>query len=200
VSRSSHLSAFAVCILLCTASPAIAQEAVAPQSSTATMQEMMKRMMPGEGHKIFATMMGKWTGVLKVWNSAAPTAPPVESATEAETKSIFGGRYVVTESKGTLMRMPMQRMAILGYDNLTKVYTLVFFSSMETATNIATGTLDADGKVLTLRGEFDEPQGKYPFKNVIRMDSEDVHVFESYRIMPDGRELKLIEEMNTRVK
>jgi hypothetical protein len=62
------------------------------------------------------------------------------------------------------------------------------------------GTLGADGKVLTLRGEFDEPAGKYPFKNAIRLESDDVQVFESYRIMPDGKELKLIEEVSTRVK
>jgi hypothetical protein len=88
----------------------------------------------------------------------------------------------------------------LGYDNGTKRYTLIFYSSMETATNIAAGTTSADGKTLTLRGVFDDPQGKHPFKNVIRFESEDVHVFESYAILPDGKELKLVEEITRRVK
>jgi hypothetical protein len=98
------------------------------------------------------------------------------------------------------MRMPMQRMSLLGFDNFTKTYTLIFFSSMETSTNIATGTLSADGKTLTLRGEFNEPQGKYGFKNVIRLESDDIHIFESYKTMADGTDLKIIEQVSTRVK
>jgi Protein of unknown function (DUF1579) len=157
-------------------------------------------MTPGEQHKVFAKMAGKWTGRMKVWSSAAPTAPPLEATEETETRVILGGRFAYEEAKGSMMGMPMQRVSILGYDNYRKVYTLVFYSSMGTATNTATGGFDAAGKVLTLRGEFDEPDGRTPFKNVIRIESDDVHVFESYRIHPDGKELKLIEEIFTRVK
>jgi hypothetical protein len=166
----------------------------------AAMQEMMKRMMPGEGHKIFAAMAGKWRGTMKIWSSARPDAPPIESATESESKLVLGGRFVLEEATGTVMRVPMQRMSVLGYDNATNEYTLVFYSSMETATNSATGTADSTGKLLTLRGEFLEQGSKVPFRNVIRLDSEDVHVFESYRTMPDGRELKLVEQVLTRVE
>lgn len=66
--------------------------------------------------------------------------------------------------------------------------------------NFATGTVDANGNLLTLRGEFDEPNGKSPFKNVIRFENEDLRVFESYKIFPDGREVKVVEEIYTRVK
>jgi hypothetical protein len=171
-----------------------------PTAPTAAMQEMMKRMMPGDGHTIFARMAGKWTNTIKIWSSTSPTAPPIESTSQSESKLILGGRFVQEEASGSVMRMPMQRMSILGYDNLTKVYTLIFYSNMETATNIATGKLEADGKTLTLRGEFQEPQGKYGFKNIVRMESDDVHIFESYRVMPDGTELKLIEQVSTRVR
>jgi hypothetical protein len=172
----------------------------APANPNAAMQEMMKRMMPGEGHKSFASMTGKWRGTMKIWSSARPDAPPLESATESESKLVLGGRFVLEEATGTVMRMPMQRMSILGYDNATNQYTLIFYSSMETATNIANGTADSTGKVLTLRGEFFEGGSKVPFRNVIRLDSDDVHVFESYRTMPDGKELKLVEQVMTRVK
>lgn len=110
------------------------------------MQEMMKRMMPGEGHKVLAGMTGKWAGTMKMWNSTTPTAPPIESKTQSETKSILGGRFVLTESVGTIMRMPFQHIGVLGYDNATKLYTQVFYSNMGTATNIATGTVSDDGK------------------------------------------------------
>jgi hypothetical protein len=164
------------------------------------MQAMMKRMMPGEGHRMFARMVGKWRGTMRVWNSSQPDAPPVESTTESESRLVLGGRFVLEEASGTLMRMPMQRMSVLGYDNALEQYTLIFYSSFETATNIASGTANPEGNVITLRGEFDEPGGKAPFKNVIRFANDDVHDFESYKILPDGKELKLVEQVMKRVK
>ena len=101
--------------------------------------EAMRLMMPGEPHKVFAKMAGKWTGKMKVWSSAAPTAPPMEATEETETRVILGGRFAHEEAKGSMMGAPMQRVSILGFDNYRKVYTLVFYSSMGTATNTATG-------------------------------------------------------------
>jgi hypothetical protein len=77
---------------------------------------------------------------------------------------------------------------------------LVFYSSLGTATDTASGTYDGIKKTLVVRGEFDGPGGKEPFKNVIRIESDDVHVFESYKILPDGSEVRVIEETFTRVK
>ena len=190
--------ALAASIVLVAPSSLVAQETPS-QPSNAAMQEMMKLMMPGEGHKFFTPMAGKWRGKMKIINYTDPTAPAMESDTESQSKLILGGRFLQEEASGSVMGMPMQRMSILGYDNVTKKYTLIFFSTTETATNIATGTLDADGKTLTLRGEFIQSNGNEAFKNVIRIDG-DTHVFESYRVMPDGRELKAVEQVMTRVK
>jgi len=188
----------ALFLIACLLAPCVgAQE---PPPGRMDMQEMMQRMAPGEGHKVLQRMVGKWNTTMKLWSAAAPTAPPTESTGVSESRMILGGRFVLEEASGSVMRMPMQRMSILGYDNFTKNYTLIFYSNLETSTNIASGTLDADGRTLTLRGEFVEPQGKYGFRNVVRLQSDDVHVFESYRVMPDGKELKLIEQVYTRVK
>lgn len=172
----------------------------ASRPTNAAMQEMMKRMMPGEGHKLFARLAGKWQGTMRVWNSMYPDVAPIESATESESTLVLGGRFIQEAATGSVMRMPMQRLSLLGFDNLTQRYTLTFYSSLETATNTASGTADAEGKVITLQGEFNEPGGRVPFKNVIRLESEDVHVFESYHVMPDGKEFKVIEQVMTRVK
>jgi hypothetical protein len=166
---------------------------------TLDMQEMMKLMMPSEGHKPFAKMTGKWTAKMKIWNSAALTQPPMESTEETECKLVLGGRFLVEEAKGKMFGMPSERLSLLGYDNFTKKYTQIFYSSMGTATNVAEGVFDASGKILTLRGEFDDPSGKYPFKNVIRLDGDDMHTFESYKVLPDGKELKIIEGTFKRV-
>jgi hypothetical protein len=163
------------------------------------MQEMMQLTLPGDGHKFFAPLLGKWRGKMKVWNYATPSMPPMESDAESESKLILGGRFLLEEASGSFMGMQMQRMSVLGYDNITKQYTQIFYSNMDAATNIATGTLDANGKVLTLHGEFNVPAGKEAFKNVVRVDG-DTHSFESYRIMPDGTERKAVEQIMTRVK
>lgn len=156
-------------------------------------------MMPSEGHELLENWVGSWTGKLKIWNSTAMDRPPVESESKSESKLVLGGRFLIEESQSSVMRMPMQRMSLLGFDNFKQSYTLVFFSSVETSMNIATGTWNPAGKTLTLRGEFEGPQGKEPYKNVIRFEG-DSRIFESFKIMPDGREIKLIEETVTRVK
>ena len=200
MSRALSSTGFFAVTMFALAQPSFAQDSTTPPTANAAMQEMMKRMMPSEGHKILHRMTGKWRGTMRIWSSTQPEAPPVESATESESKLVLGGRFVLEEATGSVMRMPMQRMSILGYDNITKEYTLTFYSNFETATNTASGTLDATGNVITLRGEFNEPQGKTPFKNVIRFESDEVHVFESYHVMPDGNEVKLIEQKMSRVK
>jgi hypothetical protein len=201
---SARVNCFAVAAVVFLTSSIAQEPAKAPPPRNPDrqemMQEMMKMMMPSEGHKPFAKMTGKWTAKMKIWNSAAMTQPPMESTEETECKLVLGGRFLVEEAKGKMFGMPSERLSLLGYDNYTKKYTQVFYSSMGTATNVAEGVFDANGKVLTLRGVFDDPSGKYPFKNVIRLDSDDLHTFESYKIHPDGTESKIIEGMFTRAK
>src|SRR5262245_54576862 len=86
-----------------------AQPPAAQPAGGAAMQDAMKLMMPGEAHKGFAKMSGKWTSKMKVWNSATPGQPPMESSGETETKLVLGGRYLLEEAKGSVMGMPMQR-------------------------------------------------------------------------------------------
>jgi len=173
-----------------------AQQTAAPN---AAMMEAFKLAQPSEAHKVLALMAGKWTGKLNITDPSG-TQPPMESTEEADSRLMLGGRYLVGEARGTLMGMPMQRMSVLGYDNFKKIYTLVFYSSMGTATDTAVGTYDASKKTLTLRGVFDGPGGKEPFKNVVRIESDDVHVFESYKVLKDGSEVKVIEEVFMRQK
>jgi hypothetical protein len=196
--RVTYPICIAAMLLLTSGHASLAQDS--SRTATPAMQEMMKRMMPGEGHKVFARMVGKWRGTMRVWSSAQPDAPPAESATESESRLVLGGRFVLEEASGMLMRMPMQRMSILGYDNARGQYTLTFYSSFDTATNTASGTANAEGNIITLSGEFNEPAGKEPFKNIIRFEGDDVHIFESYKILPDGKELKLIEQVMKRVQ
>lgn len=169
-------------------------------AARAQSADAMRLQMPGAQHKAIAAMAGTWSGQMKIWNSLTPQAPPFEMQEQTETKTILGGRFLLEEATGSMMGTPVRRMSILGFDNVKRVYTLTFYSSMDTATNNAEGSFDEAGRVLTMRGVFTEPQGQVPFRNVLRIENDDAHVFESYRIFPDGRELKVIEERMTRVK
>jgi hypothetical protein len=150
--------------------------------------------------QVFARMLGRWNTAMKIWNSATPNAPPVESTGVSESKTVLRGRFVLEEAQESLLGMPMQRMSVLGYDSVARQYTQVFYSSMDSTTHIALGTFDDATQTLTLRGTFKEPGGPVPFKNVIRLDNDDEHHFASYRILPDGSEVKVIEQVSTRVR
>jgi len=183
--------------LLTTAVSSVAQEAAAESGTESAapsaagtdvaMQEMMNRMMPGKHHRIFAAMTGNWRGTMRIWSLTRPEAPPVESQTESRRRLVLGNRFVLEEATGSVMRMPMDRMSILGYDNETHRYTLIFYSNMETATNIASGTADQTGKILTLRGESFAEGGKVPFKNIIHLEGDDVHFSSRIASCPTAR-------------
>ena len=66
----------------------------------AMMTEMAK---PGENHKILQEGAGSWTYTVKMWMS--PDAPAMESSGTSVGRSVFDGRYLITEHTGK-MQMP----------------------------------------------------------------------------------------------
>jgi hypothetical protein len=173
-----------------------------PSKSQPTMDEMMKEYMryaaAGENHKLLAKLAGKWTLATKVWGM--PGQPPMESKGQAESRLVLGGRFLVEETDGKLAGMPSKTMSLLGYDNFKKVYNYVLISDLATATYPSSGSLDASGKVLTLTGEMDDVVGKRRVRHVVRIESEDQRVLESYDTLPDGKEFKVLETTYTRIR
>lgn len=162
------------------------------------IEAMIKAGTPGPEHQRLAALAGSWTGTVKMW--LEPGKPPLEEACTAERKLIMGGRFLHEEVKSRFMGQPFAGLGLTGYDNLKKKYTSIWVDNMGTGISTAEGTGDAGGKVLTfIREETDPASGKkFKNKDVIRILGDDKNSMESFRLAPDGKEMKVMEITLTR--
>jgi hypothetical protein len=181
--------ALAILVLLNDAS---AQEKKKSKGKLPSEEEMMKNweeaMTPGDAHKKFEQFVGTWNVEAKVWMNGPKGESSVSKGT-AEYKLALGGRYLQQEFTGEMMGQPMNGVGYTGYDNFGKKYVSFWIDNMSTAMSTMEGTMDREGKTLTLWGKMDEPstgeKGK-KVKYVTRVVDKDKHVFESYDVTSFG--------------
>lgn len=116
--------------------------------------EWMKYTKPGEGHKIFKPLEGKWKHTMKWW--AKPGDKAEEHTGTNTNKLILGGRFLQSEAKGKAMGQPFNGLGITGYDTLKEQYQSVWLDNMGTAMVLSTGTYDAATKTLKEEGSFSD--------------------------------------------
>ena len=146
-------------------------------------------------------LVGQWKQEVKWW--MAPGAPPQISTGSSEYKWINGGRFLVQTVKGDPGEQgpPFEGMGMIGYDNFKKKYTSMWTDNMTTSLMTNLGTCDDSGKVFTLEGQYDDVfTGKpnQPFKTVIRIVNNNLHIDEMYMNGPDGKQFKSVEITYTR--
>jgi hypothetical protein len=171
---------------------ASAQEKKKSKAKMPSQEEMMKRweesMTPGDAHKKLEQFVGTWNVEAKVWVNGPKGEPSVSKGT-AEYKLALGGRYLQQEFSGEMMGQPMNGVGYTGYDNFGKKYVSFWIDNMSTAMSTMEGTMDKEGKTLTMWGKMDEPstgeKGK-KVKYVTRVVDKDKHVFESYDVTSFG--------------
>lgn len=123
-----HILSFmltSLCILL-TVSPAMAKDMKGqkPTDPLAMMELWKQAAMPGEPHKLFATLVGSWSTTTKEW--VEPGKPPMESTGTAESNMMMEGRFLHQEFHGQMMGQPFTGMSIDAYDNIRKKYITVW--------------------------------------------------------------------------
>jgi hypothetical protein len=171
---------------------ASAQAKKKPKAKMPSEEQMMKRweeaMTPGDAHKNFEQFVGKWDVESKVWMNG-PKGEPSVSKGFAEYRLALGGRYLQQEFTGDMMGRPMNGVGYTGYDNFGKKYVSFWIDDMSTAMSTMEGSMDKEGKTLTMWGKMDEPatgeKGK-KVKYVTRVVDKDKHVFESYDVTSYG--------------
>ncbi len=171
---------------------ASAQEKKKSKAKMPSQEEMMKRweesMTPGDAHKKLEQFVGTWNVEAKVWMNG-PKGEPSVSKGNAEYTLALGGRYLQQEFSGEMMGQPMNGVGYTGYDNFGKKYVSFWIDNMSTAMSTMEGTMDKEGKTLTMWGKMDEPstgeKGK-KVKYVTRVVDKDKHVFESYDVTSFG--------------
>ena len=162
------------------------------------MMELWKKMaMPGEPHKLFATLAGSWTTTSKEWME--PGKPPTESTGTAEIKMLLDGRFLYQEYNSQMMGQPFSGIGIDAYDNMTKKYVTAWLDSMGTGIFIMEGTASADGKTITLKGSHPEPGGgKMTHRAVWKIVDNNNQTFDMYGAHHGGKETKMMEIVYTR--
>ena len=148
-------------------------------------QKMMKLWQeyatPGKNHKYLEYFVGEWDTTTKSWQK--PGAEPMVEKQEVKSKMIFGGRYLKSHLKGSMMGMQAEGMMITAYDNFKKKFISIWLDSQGTGIFQASGTLDTSGKIRTETAEWDDfwTGGKTNYKLVTKIIDKDTYVFEMYQ-------------------
>ena len=181
---------------------AVSQDAGPGVISPEKMAEMMKKWMeaskPGEYHERMARFIGKYDTETTIFGMGPA---PIKSKGEAEIRWLLEGRWMLTESRGSMMGMPMHGFGIQGYDNFKQKYVGMWVDSMSTALLTMSGTASRDGKTESMWGLMDEPMtgevGKH-VKYVTRVIDKDTFAFEIHDLAIGGDRTKVVEIVYTR--
>jgi hypothetical protein len=193
------VSVLVALVVISLASPLMAKDKKSekPMDQQAMMELWKKMAMPGEPHKLFATLAGSWTTTSKEWME--PGKPPTESTGTAEIKMLLDGRFLYQEYNSQMMGQPFSGIGIDAYDNMTKKYVTAWLDSMGTGIFIMEGTASADGKTITLKGSHPEPGGgKMTHRAVWKIIDNNNQTFDMYGAHHGGKETKMMEIVYTR--
>ncbi len=162
-------------------------------------EKMIQLGTPGEHHKHLAPFAGNWTALAKFWMD--PAQPPEETSATASFKWILDGRYLQLEYRSEWMGQPFTGQSIMGYDNQKQQYFSTWIDSMNTGLYTSYGTCDATHKAFTFHGDMIDPITDKPKKtrSVYRVLSDAKIQFEWYETGEDGKEMKAMEIVYTRV-
>lgn len=162
-----------------------------------TMDDVMACQVagtPGEMHARLAADAGTWEG--KSSMVMAPGMPAMESTNIMTVTPIMDGRYVQVTSEGDMPGMGSYKgQGIYGYDNVSQQFVAVWFDNMGTGIMNGTGTMSADGKVITTNYSYNCPLTKKPspMREVSTVTGENTRLLEMYTKDPkSGQEYKML--------
>jgi hypothetical protein len=184
--------------------PSLLAQEEQPQYTAEHMQEMMakakKVVEPGERHKALERFIGEWDTETRFFMGGKP-APPENGSSKVEW--LMAGRWIKSESRGTMMGRPAHSFMIMGYDNFKMSYVTSMVSTFDTAMLHSEGDLAQDGNTLITYGTLDEYlTGEHDkmVKYVWRLVSDDKVVMEVHDLPIGETNTKVIEVVSTRKK
>jgi predicted enzyme related to lactoylglutathione lyase len=153
---------------------------------------------PVKDHEWLKNLVGEWDCECEIFME--PGKPPVK-AKSSESARMLGGFWVLTDGKGEIMGMPMMSQMTLGYDPDKKKFVGTWVDNMSSYLWHYTGSLDADGKKLTLDAEGPCPMapGKMSkFKETIELKGKDQKSFTSQILGDDGKWTVMVKSNSRR--
>lgn len=182
-----------------TKSEATKSDAKSHPDHDAMMAEMMKYANPGPQHQALSPLAGSWKTVTKMF--MGPGEPQVSEGT-CERTWVMGGRYLVSNYRGTFEGNPFEGMELLGYDLRKQQYVSTWIDNMGTGIALSeNGTMDPTTKSITMDMTFDDPitKQKMPYKMITKIVDDKSHTF-TMNSTRDGKEFCEMEISYTRVK
>lgn len=149
-------------------------------------QEPPQSPAPGVEQSWLEQLAGEWESDGEA--NLAPGQPPIKSK-GTESARMLGDFWVVSEVESTFMDMPFSAVLTLGYDPDKKKFVGTWVDSVSSYFWQYEGTLDADGKTLTLEteGPCVRTPGKHArFRDVIEIKSRNERTLTS-RALIDGK-------------
>jgi hypothetical protein len=183
------------------AGPAVAaDDKPAAMSDEAMMKAYEAAATPGPEHAMLAKGAGKWKCTVKSWTD--PKGAPTITEGSEEAEMIFGGRFLESRFKGTMMGMPYEGRGLIGFDNVRKKFVGTWFDTMSTGLMPYEGEYNPQTKEMLCHGEFaDAATGKIQKSHMIsRFMSDNHHIFEMWGPGPDGEDVKWMEIEYLRAK
>lgn len=115
------------------------------------------------------------------------------------SEMILGGRYLRSVHSGTYMGMPMNGIALEGYDNAKGKFVSTWIDNFGTGIFISKGHYNSETKETVYHGKMSDPMtnSELKTKQVMRMIDDNNAIFEMY-IMMGGQEVKSMEIVYTR--
>lgn len=173
-----------------TAVDTVAATETKPVDSAAMMKAWEAYMKPGNEHQMLSKSVGNWDVEISFYGPDGSIAS-TSSGIKAETKMIFGGRYLHANYKGNMDGMPFEGMNTLAFDNSRKTYISTWIDNMGTGLMYAEGNFVESKKQMTFKGTAtDAASGKQiPFREIFTMIDDNHQLMEMYDTK-DGKESK----------
>lgn len=196
--RRTLITLTCLCLVMAGSLAAAKEKKPSKQMDQQAMMELYQKLaMPGEPHKLLASLAGSWTTQTKEWME--PGKPPTEATGTADMKMVLDGRFLQQEYNSTMMGQPYTGIGITAYDNLRKKYVSTWIDSMGTGIFVMEGTAGPDGKTITLKGSHPEPDGgQMTHRAVWKIVDDNTQTFDMYGTHGHGKEMKMMEITYTR--
>lgn len=143
--------------------------APAAQPTEAEMMAMMAELgKPGKMHEFLTANAGTWDGKCTSWNPMDPAAAPTTSTCVTVTKSVMGGLYTTSETKGSFEMapgtppFPFEGFGLNTYNTGTKKFECTWADNMAPMILTFTGDLIENGKTLSMTANFHCPMRNGP--------------------------------------
>ena len=143
---------------------------------------------PGAAHQLLNPRVGKWSVVMKMFESAG--AVPLTSKGTTEVKWIMDGRHIQETVTAEWMGQPFSGVGTTGYDNLKQKYVGSWIDNMSTGLMHSEGTYDAATKTFSYASECpDVLTGKYArSRTLVKLVDADHLTMQTFKAGADGKD------------